>query len=136
MTIGTFAVVWVDQEQARSIFLDGDTLSDEQPSARQAHSYRRARVGNPDDRRSADDHIFFQRIANDLAIARRFLVIGPAEAKARFAAHLRRFDPRLVVRMRAIETAIALADDALVMTARDYFQWSGRPSAGQETQRQ
>jgi hypothetical protein len=134
MTIGTYAVVWIDQEDARCIFLDADAIGDNQLRAEHIRSYHRARAGNQQERRATDDHVFYQKIANDLAPARKFLLIGPAGAKAQFVRHLHRYDPRLIVRLRTMESTERLSDEELVTTAQEYFQCADRPLTRHEAQ--
>jgi stalled ribosome rescue protein Dom34 len=121
MTIGTYAVVWIDHSEARIAFVSHDAASQVVLHPDHSRHHTHARAGSPDGRRSTDDHVFFQKVANDLAHVRGFLLIGPANAKTEFVKHLHRYDPRLVERLSAIESTDRLTDGELMDVARKYF---------------
>jgi stalled ribosome rescue protein Dom34 len=119
MTTGTCAVVWIDEEEGRVAYLGADAI----------RVHRRSKVASPNERRATDDHVFYQKIANDLVSARRFLVLGPADAKTKFVKHLHRYDPRLIARLSAIESVERLTDDELLATAQAHFKRAALPLA-------
>jgi stalled ribosome rescue protein Dom34 len=124
MTTGRCAVVWIDEEEGRVAYLGADAEHGPRtalaPGGIRVH--RRSKVASPNERRATDDHVFYQKIANDLISARKFLVLGPADAKTKFVKHLHRYDPRLIARLSAIESVERLTDDALLATAQAYFK--------------
>jgi stalled ribosome rescue protein Dom34 len=119
MTTGTCAVVWIDEQEGRIAYLGAHDAS---PAPDGIRIHRRARAASPQDRRATDDHVFYQKIANDLASVHKFLVLGPADAKTRFLKHLHRYDPRLIVRLSAIETTERLTDEELLAAGQAHFK--------------
>jgi stalled ribosome rescue protein Dom34 len=124
MTTGRCAVVWIDEEEGRVAYLGAD--AEHGPRSAQAPGgirvHLRSKVASPNERRATEDHVFYQKIANDLAAARKFLVLGPAYAKTNFVKHLHRYDPRLIARLSAIESVERLTDDELLATAQAHFK--------------
>lgn len=122
MTTGTCAVVWIDEDEGRIAYIGAHDARSIAAAPDGIRIHRRARAASPQDRRATDDHVFYQKIANDLASVRKFLVLGPAEAKIRFLKHLHRYDPRLIVRLSAIESTEHLTDEELLATAQAHFK--------------
>jgi hypothetical protein len=124
MTTGTCAVVWIDEEEGRVAYLGAD--AEHAPQTAQTPGgirvHRRSKVASPNEKRATDDHVFYQKIANELVSARKFLVLGPADAKTEFVKHLHRYDPRLIARLSAIESVERLTDDELLATAQAHFK--------------
>lgn len=131
MTTGTCAVVWIDEEEGRVAYLGDDTEHGLRtaPAPGCIRVYRRSKVTSPNERRATDDHVFYQKIANDLVSARKFLVLGPADAKTKFVKHLHRYDPRLIARLSAIESVERLTDNELLATAQAHFKRAEFPFA-------
>jgi len=70
--------------------------------------------------------VFFQRVANDLAAAKSFMIVGPANAKTELVKHIHRFDPHLFPRLSAVESADQMTDPQLEAFARNYFMSADR----------
>jgi stalled ribosome rescue protein Dom34 len=121
MAIGTYAVVWIDHSEARIAFVSHDATREIVLHPDHTRHHTHSRAGSPEGRRTTDDHVFFQKVANDLAHVRGFLLVGPANAKTEFVKHLHRYDPRLVERLAAIESMGHLTDGELMDAARKYF---------------
>jgi len=121
MTTGTHAIVWIDNSEARIIMVDlrdtGEAVEHSQNAGRHLHS----KAGSPEGNRATADHAFFQRVADDLANAKSFMVVGPANAKTEFVKHIHRFDPHLFSRLTSVESADDMTDAQLAALARDYF---------------
>ena len=126
MATGTYAVVWIDHHEARIAFISHDTADEVVVHSDNARHHLRSKAGSRDGHRSTDDHVFFQKIANDLAHVRGFLVVGPADAKTQFVKHLHRYDPRLIERLSAIESMDRLTDGEFMALSRKYFKRADR----------
>ena len=122
MATGTYAVVWIDLEEARIAFVSHDAASEIVLHPDHGRHHARSKAGSPEGRRGMQDHVFFQKVANDLAHVRGFLVVGPAHAKTEFVKHLHRYDSRLVERLVAIESMDRLTEGALLDVARKFFK--------------
>jgi stalled ribosome rescue protein Dom34 len=122
MTTGTYAVVWIDHHEARVIFVSHDGSEELVLHPEHSQHHLCSKAGSPEGRRRSEDHVFYQKIANDLAKARGFLVVGPANAKTEFVKHLHRYEPRLIERLSAIESMERLTDPELVAAAKRYFK--------------
>jgi hypothetical protein len=58
---------------------------------------------------------------NDLATAKSFMIVGPANAKTELVKHIHRFEPHLFARLSAVESADRMTDAQLEALARDCF---------------
>ena len=126
MTVGTHVVVWIDATEARIVTVQANASGEvvERPDHNKHH--HRSRAGSHEGYRTTVDHVFFQRVANDLANAKSFMVIGPANAKTEFVKHLHRYDPQLFPRLSAVESADRMTDGQLADLARVYFKKTDR----------
>jgi hypothetical protein len=122
MTTGTYAILWIDHREARIVFVSHDETDEVVLHADHSRHHTRSRAGSPEGARATDDHIFYQKIADDLAHVRGFLVVGPANAKTEFVKHLHRHDPRLVERLTAVEAVDRMTDGELLDAGRKYFK--------------
>ena len=122
MATGTYAMVWIDHQEARIAFVSHDATDEIILHPDNAKHHLRSKAGSREGRRTTEDHVFYQKVANDLAHIRGFLVVGPANAKTEFVKHLHRYDPRLVERLNAIESMDHLTDGELLNAARTYFK--------------
>jgi hypothetical protein len=122
MTTGTHVVVWIDATEARIVSVEANATGEvvDRPDGHKHH--HRSRAGSREGYRTTVDHVFFQRVANDLANAKSFMVIGPANAKTEFVKHLHRFDPQLFPRLSAVESADQMTDGQLADLARMHFK--------------
>lgn len=122
MTTGTHAVVWIDASEAKIVSVDANATGEivERPDSSAHHT--RSRAGSREGYRTTVDHVFFQRVANDLARVKSFVVVGPANTKTEFVKHLHRYDPQLFPRLSAVETADHMTDAQLAALAREYFK--------------
>jgi len=126
MPTGTHAVVWIDNTEARVVMVDPRAtvrlVEHSQNAKRNLHS----RAGSREGYRAIADHVFLQRVANDLATAKSFMIMGPANAKTDLVKHIHRFDPHLFSRLSAVESAEQMTDPELEAFARDYFAKADR----------
>ena len=110
MATGIYAVVWIDLEEARIAFVSHDAASEIVLHPDYGRHHARSKAGSPEGRRGMQDHVFFQKVAND------------AHAKTEFVKHLHRYDSRLVERLVAIESMDRLTEGALLDVARKFFK--------------
>lgn len=86
-----------------------------------ANRHLHSRAGSREGFRAIADHVFLQRVVNDLATAKSFMIMGPANAKTELVKHIHRFDPHLFSRLSAVESAEPMTDPELEAFARDYY---------------
>lgn len=122
MTTGIHAIVWIDSAEARIASVCAGVTGEIVERPEHATHHRRSRAGSREGYRATVDHVFFQRVANDLANVKSFMVIGPAEAKTEFVKHLHRYDPQLFPRLSAVESADHMTEGQLAALARSYFK--------------
>jgi len=121
MPTGTHAVVWIDNTEARIVMVDPRATAMRVEHSQNATRHLRSKAGSREGYRATADHVFFQRVANDLAAAKSFMIVGPANAKTELVKHIHRFDPHLFSRLSAVESADQMTDSQLEAFARDYF---------------
>jgi stalled ribosome rescue protein Dom34 len=121
MPTGTHAVVWIDSSEARIVTVEPSAMAEIVEHSQNAKRHLRSKAGNREGYRATADHVFFQRVANDLASAKSFMIVGPANAKTELVKHIHRFDPHLLARLSAVESADQMTDAQLAALARDYF---------------
>lgn len=121
MPTGTHAVVWIDSTEARIVMVDPRATVKLVEHSQNATRHLRSKAGSREGYRATADHVFFQRVANDLAATKSFMIVGPATAKTELVKHIHRFDPHLFSRLSAVESADQMTDSQLEAFARDYF---------------
>jgi stalled ribosome rescue protein Dom34 len=126
MPTGTHAVVWIDNTEARIVMVDPHATVKLVEHTQNANRHLRSKAGSREGYNAVADHVFFQRVANDLTAAKSFMIVGPANAKTALAKHIRSFDPHLYPRLLAVEPADKMTDPELEAFARDYFRRSDR----------
>ena len=125
MPTGKHAVVWIDSSEARVVTVDPQATTEVVERSENAKRHLRSKAGNREGYRVTADHVFFQRVANDLAAAKSFMIVGPANAKTELVKHIHRFDPHLFARLSAVESADHMTDAQLAAMAWDYFVGAG-----------
>lgn len=118
-------VVWIDQEGARVIDVDGDTVQHSLVHSPGAHIHRHAnehdlRVRNHPD----DDPRFFREVARAIEGTGQVLIVGPSKAKLHFFRYVQQHDKLLDQRIVGIETVDHPTDSQLVAHLRSYFHES------------
>ena len=126
MPTGTHAVVWIDNTEARTVMVDPRATVRLVEHSQNAGKHLHARAGSREGYRATADHVFFQRVANELASAKSFMIIGPANAKTELVKHIHHFDPHLFSRLSAVESADRMTAPELEAFARDYFAKADR----------
>jgi stalled ribosome rescue protein Dom34 len=108
MTMGTHAVVWIDNSEARIVMVDPRATDELIEHSQNAGRHLGSKAGSREGYRATAGHVFFQQVVEDLANAKSFMVVGPANAKTEFVKHIHRFDPHLFARLTAVESAEAM----------------------------
>jgi len=126
MATGTHAVVWIDRHEAKIVFVDHDGAEEVVVRPEHTRHHLHSKAGSHEGYRATADHVFYQKVANDLADVREFLVVGPAQAKIEFLKHLHRYDPRLIPRLSGVESIDHPTDGNLRAIARQYFKQADR----------
>src|ERR1051325_904073 len=98
MPTGTHAVVWIDSREAQIVMVDPRTTTGKVERSQNVTRHLHSKAGSREGYRATADHVFFQRIANDLAGAKSFMIVGPANPKTELVKHIRRFEPHLFAR--------------------------------------
>ncbi|MBI3515068.1 MAG: translational machinery protein [Proteobacteria bacterium] len=115
------AVVWIDHHAARILQFnaadfDLDVIHPLHPP-RHIHHKAGSRTGA----RAPEDQPFYQEVAEALGDVGAFLIVGPSNAKVELIKHMHRFNPGLIDRLAAVETADHPSDGELVDHARRVF---------------
>lgn len=121
MTTGIHAIVWIDSTEAKIVQVNANATSEIVEHSDGRH-HTRSKAGSREGFRTTVDHVFFQRVANDLAQVKSFVVLGPAETRTAFAKHVQLYDPELFPRLAGVEPADKMTDGELAAFARDYFR--------------
>jgi stalled ribosome rescue protein Dom34 len=122
VTTGKYAIIWIDHHEARIVFVSREATDEITLHPEQSRHHPRSRSDSHEGYRPTEDHVFYQRVANDLAYVQGFLVVGPANAKTEFIKHLHRYDPRLITRLSGVESMDHVTDGELLTAARQYFK--------------
>jgi stalled ribosome rescue protein Dom34 len=120
--VPTYAVVWLDHQQARVLFLHkNDPRFDEEivhSHGQKAHDRR-----HDQGRRHRDaDHAFFATVADALERATNVWVVGPSTAKTEFSEYLASNRPAVNGRVRGVDTLDHPSDGQLAELGRRFFE--------------
>ena len=115
------AVVWLDQHEAKILFLHEDDAKFEEQhlkaGASHAHNHHRH-----DDHRHGPDKHFFDAIAKALEPAQEVLVAGPGQAKNAFKKHASEHFKGLDQRIVGVESLDHSTEGQLAALARKVFR--------------
>jgi stalled ribosome rescue protein Dom34 len=113
-------IVWIDQQEARVLGVDGSEL--EASLARPPRHHIRHPKGPTAEHHHPDDaRQFFQAVAHELESAAQILVVGPSTTKLHFIRYLKEHNPKLEARVVGIESADHPTDRQLAAHAKRYF---------------
>jgi stalled ribosome rescue protein Dom34 len=115
------AIVWIDHHEARVFHfnvseVDRLILHPNNPTRHIHHKANSIGSGH-----AAEDHDFFQRVAEAIADAGAVLITGPANAKTELAKHIARHAPNLSDKIVGVEVVDHPTDRELVAHARKFF---------------
>jgi stalled ribosome rescue protein Dom34 len=116
------AIVWLDHREARiaSFSFDKSQVVEVHSHSPQRRIHRKAReIGSG---KAADDHDFFDDIAESLADVREVLIAGPGNAKSAFETYITTRHVELAKRVVGIETLDHPTDGELLAHARQSFK--------------
>ena len=115
------AIVWLDHLNATivSFSLGSTDKIDVHSHSPESHIHHKARsIGSG---HAADDHRFFDEIAQALVGIHEVLIAGPGNAKTAFEAYIAEHDVGLARRVVGIETLDHPTEPELLAHARKYF---------------
>ncbi len=120
------AVVWIDHREARIFHFNPGTadrivIHPTNPTRQVHHKANSIGSGH-----AADDHQFFDAVADAFADAGAVLIAGPAGTKTALVKHIHHKHPRLMDVIAGVETVDHPTDGALVAYARKYFEAADR----------
>lgn len=123
------AILWIDHLEARIFHFNADeadrlVLHPHDPTRHIHH-----RVNTTGSGHAADDHHFFEHVADAIADAGAVLITGPAETKTALMRHIRDHRPDLLKIIRGVETVNHPTDPQLIAHARTYFRADDRMHA-------
>jgi stalled ribosome rescue protein Dom34 len=123
------AIAWIDHREARIFHFNASemdllVLQPENPTHHLHHKANSIGSGN-----SAEDHDFFQHVAEAVMDAGELLIVGPANAKTELAKYIKQHIPALSEKIAAVETVDHPSDGELVAMARKYFKVDHQMSA-------
>jgi stalled ribosome rescue protein Dom34 len=123
MSVGNVhAIVWLDHREARiaSFSFDKSRVFEVHSHSPERQIHRKAReIGSG---KAADDHDFFDEIAESLADVREVLIAGPGNAKSAFETYITNRHAELAKRVVGIETLDHPTDGELLAHARQSFR--------------
>lgn len=116
------AIVWIDHHEAKVFHfnvseVDRVVLHPDHPTRHIHHKANSIGSGH-----AAEDHDFFQHVAEAISSAGTVLITGPANAKTELIKHIEQHVPKLSVKIAGIETVDHPSDGELVAHARKYFK--------------
>ena len=120
------AVVWIDHHEARVIHFNADSADERLVCPAHPPRHLHSKAGSPAGSRAAGNPAFYQEVAEALASAQVFLVVGPANAKAELVKFLERHAPELHGRIAGIQTMDRVTGGQLVHAARAFFRQTDR----------
>lgn len=115
------AIVWLDHREARIIGFSLGTSSDHEVHAHNADQHIHRKAGSIGSGHAADDHHFFDEIAESLVGIHDVLIAGPGNAKTAFKTYIGEQHVDLAARVVGIETLDHPTDPELLAHARKSF---------------
>jgi stalled ribosome rescue protein Dom34 len=119
------AVVWLDHAEAHVLQFTPEDVEKKLVHGK-PHQHLHHKRGATGSGHAAEDPAFFGKIAEALAGAQEILVVGPANAKNSFVAHLGLHARDLRSKVVAVETVDHPSDGQLLAYARKHFRASDR----------
>lgn len=120
------ALVWIDHHEARVFHFNADAVDHLNVHPSNPHSHIHHKANSIGSGHAAEDQAFFHAVVNAIANAGALLITGPANAKHELMKHIEHHDPKLALRVSAVETVDHPTDAALVAHARKYFRAADR----------
>ena len=115
------AILWLDHRDARVIAYSGETSTESHIRSDEPEQRVHHKAGSIGSGHAADDHRFFDEIAESLAGIREVLIAGPGNAKTAFQTYIEDHHVDLAKRVVGIETVDHPTDPELLAHARKSF---------------
>jgi stalled ribosome rescue protein Dom34 len=120
------AVVWIDHREARVIHFNADDADEKTVHPDHPSHHLHHKAGSPSGTHDKGEPSFYHDVANALAEAREFLVVGPSTAKTEFVTWLHGHSPALAGRLFGVEPLQHMSDGQVVAEARRFFKKADR----------
>ena len=120
------AVVWIDHREARVIYFNADDADEKTVHPAHPSHHLHHKSGSPSGTHDKGEPSFYHDVADALAEAKEFLVVGPSTAKTEFVTWLRGHSPAMVERLFGIEPLQQMSDGQVVAEARRFFKKADR----------
>lgn len=122
MITHSHAIVWLDHERAKVLFFNAhdDSVATVRADAPSSHIHTKA--GSASGVHLHGDPAYFDAVAETVAPARTFLVVGPSAARDEFTAYLREHRLAAAARLAGSERLDKESDGQLLAFARSFFR--------------
>jgi len=115
------AILWLDHRDARIIAYTGQTSAEFHVQSEEPQRQVHHKAGSIGSGHAADDHHFFDEIAEALVGIHEVLIAGPGNAKTAFETYIENHHVDLARRVVGIETVDHPTDPELLAHARKSF---------------
>lgn len=115
------AIVWIDHRQARIIGFSLDASAEFVVHAHNVDLHIHHKAGSIGSGHAADDHHFFDEVAESLIGIHEVLIVGPGNAKTAFETYIGDRHADLAGRVVGVETVDHPTDAELLVHARESF---------------
>lgn len=115
------AIVWLDHREARIISFSLGASREIEVHAQTAERRIHRKAGSIGSGHAADDHHFFDEIAESLAGIHEVLIAGPGNAKTAFRTYIAERHAQLASRVVGVETLDHPTDAELLAHAKKSF---------------
>lgn len=116
------AIVWLDHKTAKVMSFNANDNDAATVLADPPTSHIHTKAGSPSGVHLHGDPAYFAEIADRLAGAQTFVVVGPSAAREEFAAYLRTHQAPLAARLAGVAPQDKRTDRQLLAFARAYFR--------------
>ena len=120
------AVVWLDHREAKVFFFNRQTAASVRLVTTLAHLQTHNKAGSVDGKRASENRAFYDDVVSALQPAKKWLIVGPGEAKDELAKHIRDHHPHLKDRIVGVEPADHPTEAQIVAHARSFFRAADR----------
>lgn len=126
MRTHSHAIVWIDHQRAKVIFFNAADETETTMRADPPSSHIHTKAGSPSGVHLHGDMAYFAEIADALAPARTYLLVGPSTAKDEFRDYLRKHKPAVAAHLAGTEPLDKESDGQLLAFARSWFRRQDR----------
>lgn len=115
------AAVWMDQHEARILFVSESGVEAQHATAPGRHVHRHPKPHGGEHAHPDDLHRYFDDVAKALHDAEQVYLIGPSTLKYSFVKYLHSNDRLLAAKIEGVESSDHPTDAQLVALARHHF---------------